>query len=165
MHGPQDEEEILSYRNPGLVELRLENAGLVGFTRTHFPNIRSFANVDSSNQTLQHTRNLILSIPSSVVELEFSINSKFVNNALELLGLGIMSGLEHLHLHFLDEEEPAQDITAHAVQCLHTGCPYLLSVQFTDGLVGFTPDAFAMFSRFTKLKKIVSLYDSSVRPT
>ena len=85
-----------------------------------------------------------------------------MNNALGWIGSGVMS-IRASACPFFDEEDPAPDISSCAVHSLYSGCPLLVTVQFTDGLVGFAPEAFAMFGKFTKLRKIVSLYDELVR--
>ena len=163
LEGKQLSSEFLKTENNYLVDLRLINTGIKINFCLYFTKLRSFCLFDSNNeifssQNIEDINNLILNIPETIQEIEICVNSKFVNLALDLIGTRLTL-LESLHLHLIDEVDPAPDITAQALQALQRGCPKLVTVQFSDGLVGFTSNAFSVFGKFARLRKISSLYD------
>lgn len=99
---------------------------------------------------------------TSVTDLELSVRSHLLNDCLSFIGAGRLINMKNVHIHLFDEEDPAPDILANSIYALFCGCPLLMTFQCTDGLVGFTDQAFLMLGRFTRLRKIVCLYDQSI---
>ena len=60
-----------------------------------------------------------------------------------------------------DENGP-DDINYSSVVALKQGCPSLIALEITDGLIGFDVDAFVALKDFRNLKRIKLLYDDNI---
>lgn len=168
--GPQDAADLAAYANPKLQELRVVGTGFSGVRSSNgmlnFPNIRQLAIIDMDLEAVKQegvgdVERLVASLPRSVVDLELCVKSRFANHAINVIGGGGFSRLTNVHLHLLDEVDPAPDITFESMHALLRGCPNLMVIQFTDGLVGLAADAFAVFGKFKNLRRLMSLYDEA----
>lgn len=166
VEGNFDLEQLCVYSNSFLTELRLVDSGLllrnIG-RKLLFPSLRSFASVDLSLEsgtykTREDLEGLLLSLhPEPLLELEICIRSKLANDALSFIGK-TFPNLQSLHLHLIDDVEPAKDISKEALHQLLC-CTRLEYLRFTDGLVGFCEGAFSVLGKFGQLRLIETLYD------
>jgi len=165
IEGAVDLDSLRAYRNPALQELRLVDSGALckQLQKTSLPALRSFASVDFSHDLATYgaredLENFLFSLPQSqLVDLELCVRSRLTNEALVLIGQKLKN-LESLHLHLIDDVEPAEDISRFALQHLQEGCPRLETLRLTDGLVGFAEGAFNVLGSFDRLRCVYHDY-------
>ena len=103
---------------------------------------------------------LILIVSNKQIELR--IDSRLANPAIIELSRRL-SKLQSLSLQLPDKDENGpDDISFSAIAALKNGCPYLLTLEITDGLIGFDVDAFVALKDFSRLKRIKLLYDDQI---
>lgn len=132
---------------------------------SHLIRLELIDKVDNSNR-LWRTANDINEgmriLPTSLKEVELRIDSRLANPAIIELSRRL-SKLQTLSLQLPDKDENGpDDISFSAIAALKHGCPSLITLEITDGLIGFDVDAFVALKDFTFLKRIKLLYDDSI---
>jgi len=110
--------------------------------------------------TEEDVRATVAALPAGLREIELRLNSSLANCALVTLGTRLRQ-LEALSLHLPDEDNVLlpHNISQSAVRSLAAGCPALLSLEVTDGLIAFDVDAFEALGGFRSLRRVKMPYD------
>jgi hypothetical protein len=174
IQGEQLLDDLLGLRSETLRSLTLHDtaiklSGSAGLHSTlQFPNLMRLELVDRADsamhlwKTEQDVRECMVSLPSSLKDLELRIDSRLANSAIIELSKRL-SRLENLALQLPDKDENGpDDISYSAIAALKHGCPSIISLEITDGLIGFDVDAFVALKDFRQLRKIKLLYDDII---
>ena len=174
IQGEQLLDDLMGLKSDTLKFLSLRDtsiklSGRIGVHETlqfsHLTRLELIDKVDSSNR-LWRTANDINEgmsvLPPSLKEIELRIDSRLANPAIIELSKRLCK-LQTLSLQLPDKDENGpDDISFSAIAALKHGCPYLIVLEITDGLIGFDVDAFIALKDFTFLKRIKLLYDDSI---
>lgn len=175
IQGEQQVDDLWGFESRTLRYLSLHDTAIkLGINGTHihdtlrFPFLVRLELIDRADMTNplwateDDIREGISTFPLSLKEVELRIDSRLANTAIVELSRRL-SNLEALSLQLPDkDEEGPDDISFSTIAALKHGCPFLLSLEITDGLIGFEIDAFVALKDLAHLKRIKLLYDDNI---
>lgn len=175
IQGEQQFEDLWGLRSETLKFLSLRDTAIKLSRTFGIPDVLQFACLtrlelidrvgDASNRLWRTTEDItegMSVLPLSLREIELRIDSRLANPAIIELSRRL-SKLQSLSLQLPDKDENGpDDISFSAIAALKNGCPYLLTLEITDGLIGFDVDAFVALKDFSRLKRIKLLYDDQI---
>lgn len=174
IEGEQPLEDLLGLHCNTLKNLCLHNtaiklsSGLQHQGPLQFSNLTSFELTDRADtgnllwKTGQDVRDGMSVLPISLKDLTLRIDSRLANAAIIESSKRLLN-LEMLMLQLPDKDENGpDDINYSSVVALKHGCPSLIALEITDGLIGFDVDAFVALKDFRNLRRIKLLYDDNI---
>jgi hypothetical protein len=129
----------------------------------HLPSLYRLELIDHDHVLLateDDVRSMVAALPPLLREIELRVNSSLANCVITQLSKRL-SSLEALSLHLPDEDDLSlpSNIALPAIESLAAGCPSLLSLEITDGLIGFDLDAFEALGSLGALRRLKMMYD------